>query len=154
MQEEATAERAAQAAREEEKDQGGGKGGKKGKGTKHWKRGETPEEKAERERLEQRKKQRHEDFMMQVQILKEAEVVCAQIITAGGDFLGQLGGFHGILIDEVAQCTEPSAVVPIALRGCKRLVLAGAHHVVVRGDGGRRRGSRERARRRAVAWLG
>lgn len=33
----------------------------------------------------------------------------------------------GILIDEVAQCTEVGALVPIVQRGCSRLVLAGDH---------------------------
>ena len=32
-----------------------------------------------------------------------------------------------LLVDEVAQSTEPSALVPVVARGCERLVLAGDH---------------------------
>ena len=49
------------------------------------------------------------------------------MISAGGDFLKGLGAFGAILIDEVAQCTEIGAIVPIVQRGCHRLVLAGDH---------------------------
>jgi len=67
-------------------------------------------------------------------VLQEADVVFAQLITAGGKLLRACGSFEGILIDEVAQATELSTVVPIALRlangtsprGC-RLVLVGDH---------------------------
>ena len=37
------------------------------------------------------------------QVLRGADVVCCQMISAGGDFLGRLGPFKGILVDEVAQ---------------------------------------------------
>jgi len=32
------------------------------------------------------------------------------MISAGGEFLSRLGAFGGILIDEVAQCTELGAI--------------------------------------------
>lgn len=35
--------------------------------------------------------------------------------------------FHGILVDEVAQATETSTIVPLVLRGAKQLVLCGDH---------------------------
>ena len=37
------------------------------------------------------------------QVLRGADVVCCQMISAGGDFLGRLGPFKAILVDEVAQ---------------------------------------------------
>jgi hypothetical protein len=42
------------------------------------------------------------------------------MISAGGGFLSSLGPFGAILIDEVAQCTELAALVPIVQRGCHR----------------------------------
>lgn len=78
---------------------------------------------------ENRRQQRHKDIELQMKILREAEVVCTTTIASGGDILSK---FHyaGILIDEVAQATELSAMVPIVLRGggaLKRLVLVGDH---------------------------
>jgi hypothetical protein len=118
---------------------------------------------------------------MQQEVLQSADVICSQMISAGGPFLNRLGYFAGILIDEVptcsiiitlqyeysihelsdpsskvvlprcsemfsqqtntaidqklntfwwkqvAQCTELAAIVPIAQRGCDRLVLSGDH---------------------------
>jgi len=78
---------------------------------------------------ELRRQANRQDFELQMKILREAEVVCTTTISAGGDFLSKLH-FSGILIDEVAQATELSAVVPIVLRGgnaLKRLVLVGDH---------------------------
>ena len=82
-----------------------------------------------------------------------AQVVCCQMISAGGDLLAGLGRFKGILIDEVAQASEPATIVPVSVpaptpseahdrprqswqccrpaqviaRGCDRLVLCGDH---------------------------
>lgn len=53
------------------------------------------------------------------------------MITAGGGLLQRLGSFQGILIDEVAQSTEPSAVVPIVARNCQRLALLGEQELAV-----------------------
>ena len=60
-------------------------------------------------------------------ILTEADVICSQLITAGGDFLQNVGPMRAMLIDEVAQATELNTVVPIIRRGCERLVLVGDH---------------------------
>lgn len=60
-------------------------------------------------------------------VLRASQVICAQMITAGGGLLARLGPFAAILVDEVAQCTEIGAIVPIVQRGCARLVLAGDH---------------------------
>ena len=49
------------------------------------------------------KVQRRRDWDMGMEILREADVICAQMISAGGDFLRGLGAFNAILIDEVAQ---------------------------------------------------
>lgn len=41
--------------------------------------------------------------------------------------LSKIGPVGGLLVDEVAQATEPSCIVPIVARGCSRLVLVGDH---------------------------
>jgi regulator of nonsense transcripts 1 len=47
-------------------------------------------------------------------------------MAAGGDFLSKFV-FQAVLVDEVAQATELSAVVPVILRGAKRTVYVGDH---------------------------
>ncbi|KAJ1480591.1 AAA domain-containing protein, partial [Baffinella frigidus] len=68
-----------------------------------------------------------EGFARSMQVLGASQVICSQMITAGGALLSRLGQFAAILVDEVAQCTELGAIVPIVQRGCSRLVLAGDH---------------------------
>ena len=46
------------------------------------------------------------------QVLRGADVVCCQMISAGGDFLGRLGPFKAILVDEVAQVHATQASEP------------------------------------------
>lgn len=75
---------------------------------------------------DKKRKQRREDFEERMKILDEMEVICATTIAAGGDFLDRFQ-FHGILVDEVAQATELSTIVPVALRSAKQLVLVGDH---------------------------
>lgn len=78
---------------------------------------------------ENRRLSKRQDFELEMRILREAEVICTTTISAGGGFLDRLH-FAGILIDEVAQATELSAIVPIVLRGSnslKRLALVGDH---------------------------
>lgn len=84
---------------------------------------------AEAQHQEQQKRiqARREDAEMQLQALREADVLCAQLITAGGGLLAKLGPFKGILIDEIAQATEIVSLVPIVQRRCERVVLAGDH---------------------------
>ncbi|CAK0809635.1 unnamed protein product [Prorocentrum cordatum] len=72
------------------------------------------------------KQRRLESFEAKMEILKSADVVCTTTVASGGDFLHLLK-FGAILIDEVAQATELSAIVPVALRGSERLVLVGDH---------------------------
>lgn len=72
------------------------------------------------------KKQRQEDFETRMKIMKEVEVVCATTIASGSDFFSRLS-FQGILVDEVAQATEISTMVPVVLRGAKQLVFVGDH---------------------------
>ncbi|CAJ1380771.1 unnamed protein product [Effrenium voratum] len=69
---------------------------------------------------------RKQESMMRAKILEDADVICATTIASGG---GQMANFnfHGILIDEVAQATETSCIVPIVCRGAKQLVLCGDH---------------------------
>ena len=68
-----------------------------------------------------------ETMDIRLEILQNADVVCAQMISAGGALLNKLGPFKAILVDEVAQSTEPGVIVPIVQRGCERLVLVGDH---------------------------
>jgi len=72
------------------------------------------------------KQKRMDDFEAKMTILKEADVICTTTIASGSDFLHLLK-LQAILIDEVAQATELSAMVPIVLRGAERLVLVGDH---------------------------
>eukprot|EP00960_Hanusia_phi_P040608 754563-Hanusia_phi.AAC.1 len=83
-------------------------------------------EPAERQRKKERR-EREREMEIRDEILDDAEVICAQMITAGGDFFRHLGEFDAILVDEVAQCTEINTIVPIVQRGCTRLVLSGDH---------------------------
>eukprot|EP00928_Gymnodinium_smaydae_P099820 TRINITY_DN9638_c0_g1_i1.p1 TRINITY_DN9638_c0_g1~~TRINITY_DN9638_c0_g1_i1.p1 ORF type:complete len:1408 (-),score=265.01 TRINITY_DN9638_c0_g1_i1:59-4282(-) len=75
---------------------------------------------------DRKRQQRREDFEMRMAILSDVDVICATTISAGSDFLSRFN-FHGILIDEVAQSTEASSIVPIVTRGAKQLVLVGDH---------------------------
>ena len=61
------------------------------------------------------------------EVLEGAQVICCQMISAGGPLLSKLGPFHAILVDEVAQATEPATLVPVLARGCSQLVLCGDH---------------------------
>jgi hypothetical protein len=61
-------------------------------------------------------------------VLHGAEVICAQMISAGSNLFDRLGRFSAILVDEVAQSTELNVIVPIVQRGCHRLVLVGDHY--------------------------
>lgn len=85
----------------------------------------TPEQEMQQEHAKKRK-QRQEDFEARMDILRDMEVICATTMNAGGDFLSRFR-FHGVLLDEVAQATEVSSIVPVVLRGAKQLVLVGDH---------------------------
>eukprot|EP00927_Polykrikos_kofoidii_P044347 TRINITY_DN38339_c0_g1_i1.p1 TRINITY_DN38339_c0_g1~~TRINITY_DN38339_c0_g1_i1.p1 ORF type:complete len:1295 (+),score=223.13 TRINITY_DN38339_c0_g1_i1:147-3887(+) len=61
------------------------------------------------------------------QVLRSADVICTQLISAGGPLLAPLGRFEGVLIDEVAQATELTAIVPLVQRCARRTVLVGDH---------------------------
>lgn len=78
------------------------------------------------EEHDQKKKQRQEDFKLRKEILQDADVICVTTTSSGGEILRGFK-FQGILIDEVAQATELSAIVPIVLRGTRQLVLVGDH---------------------------
>mmetsp|Transcript_99343 Transcript_99343/g.318755 ORF Transcript_99343/g.318755 Transcript_99343/m.318755 type:complete len:554 (-) Transcript_99343:708-2369(-) len=67
-----------------------------------------------------------EDHGVKLEILRDADVICTTTISSGSELFSQLQ-FRAILIDEVAQATELSALVPIVARGCQRLVLVGDH---------------------------
>jgi hypothetical protein len=101
---------------------GKGKDGKgkdgKGKDAKGKGKGKESEEAAKARRVE--------EFEEKMKIIKEADVICTTTIAAGSDFL-RLCKFGAILIDEVAQATELSAIVPLILRGAERFCLVGDH---------------------------
>jgi len=97
--------------------------------------GEEPEEGDEeweawnRRALIRRRKRnwdRKQDSWMRARFMEEAQVLCATTITAGSQAFSGFK-FHAILIDEVAQATEASSIVPIVCRGAKQLVLCGDH---------------------------
>ena len=46
---------------------------------------------------------RQEGFELSMEVLNSAQVICAQMISAGGALLARLGTFEAILVDEVAQ---------------------------------------------------
>lgn len=73
-----------------------------------------------------KQKQRQEDMKVRKEILQGAEVICVTTMSAGGDILRDFN-FQAVLIDEVAQATELSTIVPIVLRGARQLVLVGDH---------------------------
>merc|ERR1719443_351082 len=75
---------------------------------------------------EMQRLKRREDFEARIRILREAEVICATTISSGADLLSRFK-FHAIVVDEVAQATEVSAIVPVVMRGAKQLVLVGDH---------------------------
>eukprot|EP00966_Prymnesium_polylepis_P155511 3592185-Prymnesium_polylepis.1 len=54
-----------------------------------------------------------------------ADVVLCTCVGSGGDGFKKLQ-FEAVLIDEVAQSTEPSTLVPLT-HGCRQLVLVGDH---------------------------
>jgi len=57
--------------------------------------------------------------------IASADVVLATCVGSGGEALSKLV-FEMVLIDETAQSTEPSCLVPLT-RGCRQLVLVGDH---------------------------
>eukprot|EP00929_Paragymnodinium_shiwhaense_P048372 TRINITY_DN24467_c0_g1_i2.p1 TRINITY_DN24467_c0_g1~~TRINITY_DN24467_c0_g1_i2.p1 ORF type:complete len:1552 (+),score=350.85 TRINITY_DN24467_c0_g1_i2:87-4742(+) len=70
------------------------------------------------------KRKAREAFELKMEVLQDMEVICATTMATGSDFFSRLK-FHGILIDEVAQATEISALVPIVLRNAKQVALVG-----------------------------
>eukprot|EP00933_Yihiella_yeosuensis_P026926 TRINITY_DN20892_c1_g1_i1.p1 TRINITY_DN20892_c1_g1~~TRINITY_DN20892_c1_g1_i1.p1 ORF type:complete len:867 (+),score=166.57 TRINITY_DN20892_c1_g1_i1:27-2603(+) len=70
------------------------------------------------------KQQLHEERQMRQSILREAQVICATTNGAGGALLSNFK-FRAILVDEVAQATEISTVVPLVLRDARQVVLVG-----------------------------
>lgn len=59
-------------------------------------------------------------------MLKRAEVICCTCTAAAGGVLAKRK-FQYVLMDEAAQCTEPTSIIPI-MQGCIQLVLVGDHH--------------------------
>lgn len=77
-------------------------------------------------RQEAKLQQRNENRELQMELLMDAEVICTTSVGAGSDFLNKFT-FEAILVDEAAQSTELSTLVPVAHRGTARLVLVGDH---------------------------
>eukprot|EP00746_Dinoflagellata_sp_MGD_P126057 gnl/MRDRNA2_/MRDRNA2_60986_c0_seq1.p1 gnl/MRDRNA2_/MRDRNA2_60986_c0~~gnl/MRDRNA2_/MRDRNA2_60986_c0_seq1.p1 ORF type:complete len:1028 (-),score=238.27 gnl/MRDRNA2_/MRDRNA2_60986_c0_seq1:74-2872(-) len=73
-----------------------------------------------------RKRQFQDDKEAKMRLLKDAEVICSTTISCGNELLRAFN-FDAILVDEVAQATETSTIVPLVLRGAKQLVLCGDH---------------------------
>jgi len=70
--------------------------------------------------------QRKEQARIRMRFLEEADVIAATTVSSGSQALAGFK-FHAILIDEVAQATECSTIVPIVCRGATQLVLCGDH---------------------------
>lgn len=59
------------------------------------------------------------------EIMMEANVICATLSYAGSKDIVNFGAdFESVVVDEAAQATEPSVLIPLQT-GCKRLVLVG-----------------------------
>ena len=56
--------------------------------------------------------ERAEEMELQYEVMRGADVICCQMISAGGDFLARLGAFKAILVDEVAQVCAMQASKP------------------------------------------
>jgi len=108
------------------KGKGFGKAGKGKKGVKSDGKGAKGSKANDAWSAEDAKRKRVEDYEAKMAILKEAEVICTTTIASGSGFLDTMK-FGAILIDEVAQATELSAIVPLILRGAPRFVLVGDH---------------------------
>ena len=65
-------------------------------------------------------------FSTALRVLKNADVVCVTTIASGTKLLNKVA-FGAILMDEAAQTTEVSALVPLAHLRADRLVLVGDH---------------------------
>jgi hypothetical protein len=68
---------------------------------------------------------RDEVYRRQQETLRRAEVVCATCAGAGAEAFDRLS-FPCVLLDECAQATEPSALVPLT-RGARCVALVGDH---------------------------
>lgn len=82
----------------------------------------------EQRKVVRRKRQwdRQQDAFARMRHLQAAEVICATTVATGSHALSGFK-FRAILIDEVAQATEPSALVPIICRGAQQVALCGDH---------------------------
>lgn len=61
---------------------------------------------------------------MRMEILEQADVVCATLSGTGHDYMSLLPEFDTVIIDEAAQSVELSCLIPLKY-GCKRCVLVG-----------------------------
>jgi superfamily I DNA and/or RNA helicase len=62
---------------------------------------------------------------MQMGKLKRAKVVFCTCVAAGSEMIEKIH-FDAVVLDEAAQVTEPTSVIPLG-RGCRQLVLVGDH---------------------------
>eukprot|EP00659_Diplonema_papillatum_P010226 gene10227-15725_t len=66
-----------------------------------------------------------DNYQVQQQILRRADVVCATCSGAGCEVLEKVP-FFSVLIDEASQATEPSTLIPI-IHGASQVALVGDH---------------------------
>eukprot|EP01059_Diplonema_ambulator_P036920 TRINITY_DN950_c0_g1_i2.p1 TRINITY_DN950_c0_g1~~TRINITY_DN950_c0_g1_i2.p1 ORF type:complete len:1900 (+),score=439.49 TRINITY_DN950_c0_g1_i2:41-5740(+) len=64
-------------------------------------------------------------FLMQQQMLRRAEVVCATCSGCGVEIIEKVT-FRAVLVDEASQATEPSTLVPL-MHGALQVALVGDH---------------------------
>eukprot|EP00958_Prasinococcus_capsulatus_P009224 scaffold906_cov395-Prasinococcus_capsulatus_cf.AAC.11 len=68
---------------------------------------------------------KEQEYERQMSELRRADVICATCSGAGSETLERLK-FPGVIVDEAAQATEPSVLVPIT-QGAQRVALVGDH---------------------------
>lgn len=57
--------------------------------------------------------------------MEEAEIICTTLASAGSEKLERFRGFvDELIIDEAAQCTEPTNIIPLRL-GMQKIILIG-----------------------------
>lgn len=81
---------------------------------------------SEKDREQQHKRSMDvQERKLRMQILSEADVICATLSGSGHDYMAQLPfDFETVIIDEAAQSVELSCLIPLKY-GCKRCILVG-----------------------------
>ncbi|CAK56076.1 unnamed protein product (macronuclear) [Paramecium tetraurelia] len=78
------------------------------------------------EQVRTNKRNQKENYVLFCEkIISEAEILCSTLSTAGTDKLSKfIDSFELLIVDEAAQCTEPSNNIPLRL-GMRKMILIG-----------------------------